>query len=129
MPSINAFAAIENACWMPHDRFEKSNLLLDLERALDLYRNLHRQGNESDRRSGVATRISENLDEEIRATIDHFRLISKLGWAVDHSKHLDYALDAVEVAKRLLCGGDDLKSNLTGVLIALLDGQIRSNLP
>ncbi len=64
---------------------------------LDLYRYVEGQLRESDRTAGVATYIAEDLDQQIRASVDYCRGLVEAGRNIDHPKHLDDAAYAVKI--------------------------------
>src|SRR5215218_127657 len=59
----------------------------------------------------MPTRVPEHLNEKIRTTVDHLRLLLEVGRAVDHAEHFYDPGDAVQIAKGRFGGRQDLQSN------------------
>ena len=68
--------------------------------------------------------VTEDFNEEIRAAVDDFWLITKIWRAIDHAEQFDNPRDAVEIAERLFGGRDDADADIARDLVALFDGQI-----
>ncbi len=47
----------------------------------------------------MTPRIAEYVDEQIRAAVDHARMLGKLRRRVDHPQQLDHLLHAAEIAQ------------------------------
>src|SRR5215211_2286494 len=71
----------------------------------------------------MPTRVTEYLDEKIRTTIDHLRLLLEVGRAVDHAEHFYDPGDAVQIAKGRFRGRQDLQSDFPRGLVTFLDRQ------
>src|SRR5690606_38603403 len=103
-------------------------VLLDLDDALDLDGNSHRERAHADRGARVPAALAEDLDEEIRAAVDDFRLVLEVGHRVYHAEHLDDALHAVEAAELGAHHGEQVEPHAAGVLVALLDAEFAAHL-
>src|SRR3989449_10624411 len=71
----------------------------DLDDRLDLDRNAIGQRSHAYGGAGVLAFVAEHLDKQIRAAVDHLRLVAELGRAVHHAEQLHHAAHAVEAAE------------------------------
>ncbi|CAH1691408.1 hypothetical protein CHELA1G2_20998 [Hyphomicrobiales bacterium] len=70
----------------------------DGHRHFNLDRHAEGKGTESNRATRVLTLLAENLDEQVRCTIDDFRLSFEFWCAVDHAVDAHDTFDTIEVA-------------------------------
>ena len=70
----------------------------DLHHRLDLDRDAERQRRHPDRRPRSASRLAEDLDEQLRAAVDHRGLLGELRRAPHEPEELHHPLDPVEIA-------------------------------
>ncbi len=94
----------------------------------DLHCDVKGQLCESDGAAGVPTRFTEDLDEQIGASIDDCRGLVESGRDIDHAEHLDYAGYTVKITQFGLQGGQDRQGSQTGSLFPVLEGQIGAHL-
>src|SRR5918994_1826815 len=69
----------------------------------------------------MPTRVTEHFDEEIRATVDHLRLLLEVGRAIDHAEHFYDPGNAVQIADSCFGRRQDLQSNFSRSFVTLLD--------
>src|SRR5471032_3646042 len=72
--------------------------------------------------------FAKHFDEQIRATVDYLWMVLEIGNGVDHAKHFEDRLHAVERAKRLARRGEQPKPDEPCALVALLHRDLRANL-
>src|SRR5438034_10631287 len=68
--------------------------------------------------------LAEDLDHEIRESVDHLGLIAEAFGGVDHAQYLDDARDLVEAAEERMRGPEEIDAHLTRHLVAIFRGQV-----
>src|SRR5271169_593249 len=67
-------------------------------------------------------RLAKDFNEEVRATVDDFRVVLEIRCCIDHSEHLDDPINSIEIAaQRVLNRCDQHKAYLAGMTIPLFD--------
>src|SRR5215472_3029087 len=70
----------------------------------------------------MSPRFAKDFDEEVRATVDDFRVILEIGCGVDHPEHLDDPVDPIEIAAQCILNRcDQHEADLAGMAIPLFD--------
>src|SRR6516162_10276005 len=99
----------------------------DLHNHLDLNADAEWESAESHRRSRMFTDlVSENLRQQVGCTIDHIRLLPKVGNRIDHPQQFDDARDFIEVADFGLKARQAIQHDESGGFIAGLGVQFPS---
>ena len=95
----------------PHDR-------------LDLDRDADRQRAHADRGACVTTAITEHIDEQIGAAVDHLRLVAEARHRIDHAEDFEH----LDLLKAAACGSvrrrQQIEADELCILVGLLDGHI-----
>src|SRR5687768_1803895 len=76
----------------------------------------------------LADRVAEHLDHQVGEAVDDLRLIAEALGGVHHAEHFHDALDLVEAAEMMARGCEQVQSDLACRLVALLHGEIFSEL-
>ncbi|EHP43440.1 hypothetical protein OR16_08222 [Cupriavidus basilensis OR16] len=63
----------------------------------------------------------EDLDQQIRNTIDDFWVVREIGCSIYHPENLDHRFDTTELAYGSLDGGQEIQSGQACVRIAIRD--------
>src|SRR2546425_11618555 len=100
----------------------------DLDDRLDLDRDAVGQRSHAYGGAGVLALVAEHLDEQVRAAVDHLRLVGELGRAVHHAEQLHHALHAVEAAELGLHHREQREPDRARVLVALFHRELRAEL-
>ena len=75
----------------------------DLKDALDLDRNVERQLGHTYSGAGVDTCVTEHIEHELAAAVDHRWRLIEPGRAIDHSEDLHDANDSIERSQSISC--------------------------
>jgi hypothetical protein len=102
--------------------------LRNLNQRFDLYRHVKGERAHSDGATCMPTPIAEHLDEKIGAAIYDLRMVGKVRHSVHHSEHSTNANHLIEAAGRVPQRRQQLKANVSRVVISLFDRHIMSNL-
>ena len=100
----------------------------DLDDRFDFDSDVSRQRADADRRAGMAADLVEDIGEQVRTAIHHFRVIAEGRRRVDEAEQLDDAHDAAEIAGGGMHDGEQIEPGQARMLIGLLDGHILADL-
>lgn len=95
---------------------------------LDLDGDVEGQFGQPHRAAGMAAGLTENVDQQVRASVDDRRRLVETGPDIDHTEDLDDAIDAVEIAELGLQRGQDREGGHPGRIPSLFECQIGAHL-
>src|SRR5579863_10677842 len=95
---------------------------------LDLDSDADRQLGQANGCAGMPPGLAEDLDQQIRASVQDRRGLVKAGSHIHHAEDLDDPLDPVEIAKFGLEGSQDRQCRHPRRLAALLQSEITADL-
>ena len=72
--------------------------------------------------------LAEHLDEEVRAAVDHLRLLAEIRHGIHHAEELHDTPNAIEVAELLLQHRKQVQTDEAGVLRRLLGRDVGPDL-
>mmetsp|Transcript_24128 Transcript_24128/g.52852 ORF Transcript_24128/g.52852 Transcript_24128/m.52852 type:complete len:222 (+) Transcript_24128:80-745(+) len=122
-PCTRCSLASELGCQRRRRRRVEGRARLELDDALDFYRDVQRQRVDPDGRPGVvADPVSEDLHEQIRGPVHDQVLVPEPIAGLDDPKDLLDLFDAVQIAVQAIGeGAEDVEGGLAGGLVAVLD--------
>src|SRR5262245_38333307 len=86
-----------------------------------------REGPHADCGAGVPAGLAEDLDHQIRESVDDLRVVGEVVSALDHTERLDDPAHAVEASDGLPYGGEQAQARRPRRLLSLLDREIAAD--
>jgi len=95
---------------------------LHFQHGFDFHGDIEGQFRHADGRSGMATRLAEDGDEQVGAAVDHCRRAVEAGRAIHHSEHLHHLAHAVERSENVAHGRQQRQRRQAGRFAAFFGG-------
>ena len=112
-------------CESQHSRTPDRANLRNLNNRFDLHRHVEGERRHSDSATCMPTAVAEDLDEQVRATVDDLWVVGKLRHGVYHAEHSAEAYHLIEATRGFPQRRKQLKANVPRVLIGLLENSRR----